>query len=387
MAVATSVNPGTWARVKPMSGHRATEGSSEVEYRYQNLAALAEYRNFSPEEHRLQDYEKLEIVSDAGPSSQQFSKMTSSQLLKSGRLAFLRGKGIEVHVGRQTPSDENIWNLPVNLISRHSEYFKAACLWNMTGKISLPEYDPIVFGLFVEWAYYSTYDTFMFESHPSIHTKCWVMADYLLCNDLKNYAMGRLFKQHMDVPASLDSPVRSEDVQYVCSYTSPHSRLRQFYVDFVVDRFGDPNTLRGDTADWDGILQNDPQTRSKVLDKMRNPSNIHLKGLKEYLEVKEVKMDSHLRLDIGLAGLSIGEKENKTAESKGNSDISQIMDDYQFSFKAARLKPIISQKVNLDLEQVHVVDEKENVYGTKSPETKDVGGSSPGRSLASNRLE
>ncbi|KAF4993045.1 hypothetical protein FGRMN_6733 [Fusarium graminum] len=272
---------------------------------YQNLTALAEYRNFSPEEHRLQDYQELGIVSAAGPSAQQSGETVNVNLPETGKLASLRGKAIEVHVGCQTPSDENVWNLPVKLISQHSAYFKAACQWNMTGGISLPEQEPIVFSLFVEWLYYTTYNSFLFEASSSIHAKCWVLADYLLCDDFKNYAICRLFKQHIAAPTFFSSRVSPDDVQYVCSHAAPDSKLRQFFVDFVVDHFADTRMLRGETADWDGILQEHPETRFDVLNKMRDPSKTHIKGLRDYLELNEGKAGSHLRLEVGVAGLSI----------------------------------------------------------------------------------
>ncbi|KAF5674676.1 SDR family [Fusarium heterosporum] len=378
MSATTSPSAGTWTRVRPMVGHRATEDTGGVECRYQNLAALAEYRNFSSEEHRLQDYRHLKIVSTAGPSSQQFRRMVSMNLPKTGKLALLRGKGVEVHVGPRTPSDENIWNLSVNLISQHSEYFKAACLWNTTGKLDLPDHDPIVFSLFVEWIYYTTYDSFMFESGPNIHAKCWVLADYLLCDGLKNYAMGRLFKQHIDAPTLFSSAVSSEDVQYVCGHTAVDSKLRQFYMDFVVDHFADTKMLRGATADWDEILQDDSQARCNVLNKMRYPSRIHPKGLREYLEVNETKKDSHLRVDVGLAGLSMREKENKTIDFNGNSDLGLTGIECQSSVETAPILLSVSPDVNLGPGQVQMDDGKEDVPDTKRSNAGHVRGSPSG---------
>jgi hypothetical protein len=239
----------------------------------------------------------------------------------------LRGKGIEIHVGSEPPSDENTWTLPVKLISQHSGYFKAACLWNMTGKISLPEQDPIVFGLFVEWMYYTTYETFTLEPSPSIHAKCWVLADYLLCNEFKAYAMARLFKDHMNRATLFgSSAISCEDVQYVCSSTAPDSKLREFYMDFVVDHFTDTRMLRGNTAEWDKILQNDPQARLKLLEKMRSRRVSCTKSMEYYVKVNEPQGDSRLRMDVGLAGLSIAEKKTEiaTAEHTSNNELSQV---------------------------------------------------------------
>ncbi|KAK2123946.1 hypothetical protein NOF04DRAFT_1373359 [Fusarium oxysporum II5] len=64
--------------------------------------------------------------------------------------------------------------------------------------INLPDDDPAVFGLFVEWLYYGTYNDFTSPSSSNIHARCWGLGHKLLCNEFKNYAMGRLYKQHME---------------------------------------------------------------------------------------------------------------------------------------------------------------------------------------------
>ncbi|KAI1071049.1 hypothetical protein LB507_011507, partial [Fusarium sp. FIESC RH6] len=197
---------------------------------YMDMTFLPEYSMFSAEEHRLEDYKQTRTGSVPVSSLQQTSNIANAELSTGVGLASLRGKGIEVHVGSQSPSDENTWTLPIKLISQHSEYFKAACLWNMTGKISLPEQDPIAFGLFVERMYYETHESSTFEPSPSIHTKCWVLADYLLCNELKDHAMCGLFDDHVEKGMLFGSTAIScKDVQYVCRSTAPDSNLRQFY--------------------------------------------------------------------------------------------------------------------------------------------------------------
>ncbi|KAJ4002833.1 hypothetical protein NW752_012365 [Fusarium irregulare] len=268
--------------------------------------------------------------------------MASTKLSTTTGLASLRGKGVEIHVGNQPPSDENTWTLPVKLISQHSEYFKAACLWNMASKISLLEQDPIIFGLFVEWIYYETYESITFEPSPSIHAKCWVLADYLLCDELKDYAMCGLFDDHVEKGMLFGSTAIScKDVQYVCSSTAPGSNLRQFYMDFVVDHFADKRMLRGNTAEWDEILQNDPEARLKLLEKMRSPSVTYTKSLEDYQTVNEPQGDSRLRMDVGLAGLSIAEKKTDiaTTEHTSNNELSQKTEGSQLSVDAPAFVP------------------------------------------------
>lgn len=174
--------------------------------------------------------------------------------------------------------------------------------------------------------YYTTYDTFKLEPRPSIHARCWVLGDYVLCNEFKNYAMRRLFKEHVDFSILFGSAISSGDVEHVCSSTAPDSKLRQFYMNCLADRFTNIKMLRGATADWDKILQNHPKTRSDVYSKMRYPKTIHMKEMEEYLEGTENKQESDLRMDVGLAGLAIGEAANKPAETTGDGDLVKVSD-------------------------------------------------------------
>ncbi|KAM5521125.1 hypothetical protein FOXYSP1_15015 [Fusarium oxysporum f. sp. phaseoli] len=72
----------------------------------------------------------------------------------------LRGTSTNISVG-STIEDRaaNMWSLPIALISRHSPYM---------------------------------------PSSSNIHARCWGLSDELLCNEFKNYVMGRLYKQHME---------------------------------------------------------------------------------------------------------------------------------------------------------------------------------------------
>ncbi|KAL4726659.1 hypothetical protein ACLX1H_005547 [Fusarium chlamydosporum] len=87
MPTPKSTSPGTWPRTRDIPGQRVVEDPSAGELRIYTVAALAGYRNFSTEEHRLQDDNEMNIMSAAGPSQQQFTKVTSTELPKSGRLA------------------------------------------------------------------------------------------------------------------------------------------------------------------------------------------------------------------------------------------------------------------------------------------------------------
>ncbi|CAG7558834.1 unnamed protein product [Fusarium equiseti] len=336
---------GTWNRgAREYPGHKVVETLDGKPYQqlFVDMTCLEEYRMFSVEEHRLEDYKQTGTGTVAELSLQKSSNGTSAEVLKGGRLASLRGKGIEVHVGSQPPSDENTWTLPVKLISRHSAYFKTACLWNATGTISLPEQDPITFSLFVEWMYYTAYDACALGPSPSIHARCWVLADYLLCNEFKTYAMSRLFKDHVNGTTVFgNAAVNYADVEYVCSFTAPDSKLREFYMDFAVDHFANAKMLRGTTAEWDAIFQNHPQARSRLLENMRSHLMAYTNGIEYYLEANEFKVDSYLRMNAGLVGLSIAENKTDiaTAEHTSNNELSQSTEGFQSSSNAPAFVP------------------------------------------------
>ncbi|KAI1044409.1 hypothetical protein LB505_012904 [Fusarium chuoi] len=150
--------------------------------------------------------------------------------------------------------------------------------------INLPDDDAVAFGLFVEWLYYGTYDEFQSPSSSNIHARCWVLGDKLLCNEFKNYAMGRLYKQHMEFSMTY------QDVEFAYENTSSASKLRQFYMDYVKQHFSDPKKLRGPVGNWDAILQKDADLRISLLLSIRQNSfcKCHVKYLRDYLDFDEV---------------------------------------------------------------------------------------------------
>jgi hypothetical protein len=76
----------------------------------------------------------------------------------------LRSPGTELNVGTATSvhdSTEDSWSLPKRLISHYSPFLAAACVRDFKerheNRIQLPDEDPVVFALFVEWMYYGGY--------------------------------------------------------------------------------------------------------------------------------------------------------------------------------------------------------------------------------------
>ncbi|KAF0645824.1 hypothetical protein FPSE5266_03783 [Fusarium pseudograminearum] len=287
------LKPGTLGRqIFPESLFSENNNPEDLQ-RYPTFIFQPTYKEFSLEEHRFADYMLLNSNSDRPDKA-------VTELLKRNTLKLLSGKGVEICVGK-TPSEDETWSLPVNLISHHSAYFKAACLWNVKGQINLLGHDPSVFSLFVEWMYNGSYDMSAFPRNPSMHAKCWVLGDFILCREFKNYAMGRLFDEH--VATAFGIPVAYEDVQYVCNSASSDSKLKLFYTDFVTDQFGDIYRLRGYMADWEKFLEDHPKTRTALLRKLRYgpPKKPRVKSVTKYLEPEEVLSESALRAQVDFA--------------------------------------------------------------------------------------
>ncbi|KAH7259374.1 uncharacterized protein BKA55DRAFT_639345 [Fusarium redolens] len=153
--------------------------------------------------HARQEYHKTQHKnsfwhSPAGTSTMRYISHTKVYPLYKA----LRGISISIRVSSTIEAmAANRWSLPIALISHHSPYLKAMSSGPgifVKAQIHLPEDDPAVFGLFVEWLYYGTYDDLAAPSSSNIHAQCWVLGDKLLCNEFKNYAMSRLYKQRLD---------------------------------------------------------------------------------------------------------------------------------------------------------------------------------------------
>ncbi|KAG5766757.1 hypothetical protein H9Q72_005185 [Fusarium xylarioides] len=297
---ANAAKPGTWN--KPVPTEPIQERMQNEVCEYKTFSFHPDYKSFSLEEHRLEDYKHdkgRNALQPAIPNAQSFFAPDSKLLIKKtlvdkGKIQLLQGSGVEIQVGTKTTSsncDESdsfkAWCLPVNLISHYSPYLKEACSSNVqesNKRIRLDDSPPDVFGLFVEWMYYGSYETSSALLIDNADAKCWVLGDKLRSIEFQNYAMRRLHEQH--TRPVFGRPMTCDDVQYVWSSTSPGSKLRHFYMHFVVEHFGSPAKLLGSSTDWDIVLQNQSEIRIQLLDKFRKStfSPTHVENIDEYLE-------------------------------------------------------------------------------------------------------
>ncbi|KAH7004182.1 hypothetical protein EDB82DRAFT_470949 [Fusarium venenatum] len=211
-----SSRPGTWGKlVKQHPAFLGRSGPDPDPETFESFVVQNGFDNFSIEEHRLADYQ---IFNPNSPRSES----VATNVVNSKTLKLLRGRGVEVRVG-PTPSQDKTWSLSANLISFHSPYLKKAYLWKENNQINLPDHDPAVFGLFVEWMHYGSYDCSAFPKHPSINAKCWILGDYLLCTGFKVYALSCLFKEHVD--AAFRISISVEDVRLKVLWVNAEARF------------------------------------------------------------------------------------------------------------------------------------------------------------------
>jgi hypothetical protein len=196
----------------------------------------------------------------------------------------LCGPGIELHVGTATSVHDsgdsrcNTWSLPRRLISHYSPFLTAPCIRDFKERrengIQLPDDDPVVFALFVEWLYYREYAVAPFwlpvnvgSDSVSVHAKCWVLGDKLLCTEFKNHAMSRLYTHHN---ANVFSrAILTLDVQYACDNSAKDLKLRKLYVDFVATNFEQKDRVQGTVDEWDQLLLSYADERLLLLHSFR----------------------------------------------------------------------------------------------------------------------
>ncbi|KAF5597439.1 sdr family [Fusarium pseudoanthophilum] len=269
---------------------------------------------YSFEEYKLGYYYKTKTKISANLLTDRY---TVPHVPQGRPLDLLRGPSTCISVGSTDEARAaNMWSLPVALISRHSPYLKtmsSSSGFFSKSHINLPDDDAVAFGLFVEWLYYGTYDDFQLPSSSNIHARCWILGDKLLCNEFKNHAMGRLYKQHMEFS------VTCQDVEFVFANTSAASKLRQFYTDFIKQNFSDPKKLCGPVGNWDAILQRDADLRISLLLSIRqDPLFNHLKYLRDYLDFDEVFFTGITPPAVQSIQLSVRQKKKKKNKKRNS---------------------------------------------------------------------
>ncbi|KAF2822379.1 hypothetical protein CC86DRAFT_372916 [Ophiobolus disseminans] len=296
---------------------------------YQSISAQSVYSNFSQEELRLADYRQGRGGERAATSTQSPTQgfvapifYAQKSLVRTDRahLDLLRGAAIRVCVGPvectcpgpNTDSCEcnDSWYLPKSLMSHHSAFLRAACTRDFkerqTNRIELPNDDPAVFALYVEWLYYGCYTVAaprLFSAEPEHQigrdVKCWILGDKLLDKGFKNFAMSRVYRQYTAL-GSFARAITTDEVRHVLENTAPRSKLRQLYLQLVVQHFANPLRLRGTTENWDELLLDHADARLLFFQNFRiAPEQRNLvKAEQEYMDHEKPLLEALSKMEL-----------------------------------------------------------------------------------------
>ncbi|KAH7066088.1 hypothetical protein BKA63DRAFT_453637 [Paraphoma chrysanthemicola] len=317
-------NHGTYGA--PLAPYEIELSGRSCQDHYQSIVSHDTYSHFSPEELRLADYKQNGAGEKAKQAAhnplygfpQPATKSTIPMIRNSTRgdrshLLLLRGAAIEIRVGTAVCSCaesaaclcSNAWSLPKALISYHSPFLKAACQRDFQEKqenrIALPDDDPTVFGLFVEWMYYGSYTAprpILFVGDANVDVKCWILGDKLLSVDFKNHAMKRIFNEHHGFFTS--RTVSTEDMQFVLENTGPKSKLRLFYIHYMIANWVSPERLKGTNQEWDELLLDHGDARMALFESFRSVSSRQsmIKNETHYLETDETVLKAVEKITI-----------------------------------------------------------------------------------------
>jgi hypothetical protein len=211
----------------------------------------------------------------------------------------------------ETCNCNDSWYLPQSLLSSRSPFLRAACTRDFKerseNRIALPDEEPVIFALFVEWLYYGEYTVPVLKFHDTnwtaavnYHARCYVLGDKLLSTGFKNAAMSRLYNLYSR-NSLFPSPVTTQDARYVWDNTAVGSKLRQFYLDYFAQHFANSLRLKGSTEEWDDLLMDYADARLILLKSFRASSEERgfVKAESEYLGADEPLGDCFGQLRIG----------------------------------------------------------------------------------------
>lgn len=201
---------------------------------------------------------------------------------------------------------EHTWSLPKALLSRFSGYFRRACrpdafIEGHSNKIVVPEFDPDVFEMFIEFIYFGRY-TYKDDLADLLRVrdseKAWVLGDYLDVVEFKNFAICRLHTIYM-APGWLERrtiAIGPEMVSYCCSKTASRSRLYLLIKAFLVQNWHRKDLVYNDISNrhlWDLIWEQQPELVADLLHFTRDEKHVRIKHereLENYLEPSDPEL-------------------------------------------------------------------------------------------------
>ncbi|KAF2500044.1 hypothetical protein BU16DRAFT_522892 [Lophium mytilinum] len=164
---------------------------------------------------------------------------------------------IEVVVG--TEPNTRTWFLYESLLCSYSDFFRAALQGGFKEakekRVALPEEDPEVFELFVQWLFTGGYifddeivtrdaiDDMIRDGEPYAHAsvlrksaQAWVFGEKIRSSvDFKNYAMNYLYQMLLPKKVPLIFPIDPAQILLAFQHTADGSCLRRFFMDYLLE--------------------------------------------------------------------------------------------------------------------------------------------------------
>jgi hypothetical protein len=172
---------------------------------------------------------------------------------------------MEVVVG--SGASISTWNIPKALLSRHSDYFRAACNGNfkegIESRVPLNDVEPRLFQHFVQWLYFATAPRLPDVDGVYDGFRLWVLGDRLMSSGFKNLVMTRLFNVYSRDRKALDV-LSTAEVTYCWNNTAPGSHLQLFLLHTFSQHWVYEEYMKADTKGWEALLSNLPDLHLRL---------------------------------------------------------------------------------------------------------------------------
>jgi hypothetical protein len=165
---------------------------------------------------------------------------------------------IEVSVGTQgTHVYTRTWHLSRSLLNKHSTAIRR--LPEKESKVALASTNPQIFQNYLNYAYSSIYSLNRLIDVSPIrqHTDAWLLGSVLGSPDFCTASLRALYSisepcARSECSTAARSPIRAEDIEYVCKESVVGSALRNLYFDAVAAHW-----TRGEAANIEGLDNDD----------------------------------------------------------------------------------------------------------------------------------
>ncbi len=154
-------------------------------------------------------------------------------------LLSLTGPALQVTVISPDSDDEKSWTLPKALLFHNSGYFRRIGNFKEVseGKVTLTDFEPETFKLFVEFLYFGRYsyrDDLEDYNRIRDSAKAWVMGDYLHAVEFKNFAIKNLHEIYFPAIGPPRAVMGPKMIEYCYANSYHYSPLCQLCMAFLI---------------------------------------------------------------------------------------------------------------------------------------------------------